>query len=723
MSWHERMNRAIDYIESNLCDGIDLECIAKITCQSATSFQRTFSIVTGMPVSGYIRRRRMGLAAFDLKDSKAKVIDISLKYGYDSPEAFARAFKEIYGISPSAARKEGVSLKVFPRISFLLTIKGDVVMDYIIESDAVKIVNMYYEHFPALRLIGKRYTSADFDADMKLGSKWNEWYQKGWFSLLIDLGCLKGHESTGIFGIHKANETAYWIGMFFAADTSVPEGFDYADIPAGDVGMCWIYGYRDNGQLFSQSAHDLCLAKLQDAGNAVKMDFGGVPSKWSFERYDSERFNIPDSDGKVILDYGIYIVESERNQREPLNADQAEGFGQRRRNTALSGGDMSFVKGTPLQELSTTTLLTGIAPYSVDVESNLFFCALATVILKLENRDETTPFFCARQGGICSHCGACGDMGKRSNLAKHHLNMYHHLLTTTGVGLMWGDLNETGEYNLKYMKGIVPSFIEDRLDFAMKSWGFDYIAMDKMKGERELSRQIMAAIRNGMPVLIKLSDGAEWCVVTGFDEEAGAICGLDAKKHFRCNSAVVKSGYNEDGLFIMTDWFKHVRKMVIVTGKYADSTDFNSLLERMAGRLSSPELGVLESTIPRMIDAVTVDNARGVAGYLNDLAGYAAEARWHAAECFDSLRYKTDDERVRTLLCDCRGLYFNTHDTCWEIWGQLGVGPHTNFKLPNLINPMMLDKDRQTNLKDLFARIVHNDRSVRENLLAVLSEP
>lgn len=66
MSWHERMNRAVDYIENNLCDDIDLETIAKITCQSATSFQRTFSIVTEMPVSEYIRRRRMSLAAHDL---------------------------------------------------------------------------------------------------------------------------------------------------------------------------------------------------------------------------------------------------------------------------------------------------------------------------------------------------------------------------------------------------------------------------------------------------------------------------------------------------------------------------------------------------------------------------------------------------------------------------------------------------------------------------------
>jgi len=69
-----------------------MEYISKITYQSVTSFQRTFSILTEMPVSEYIRRRRMSLATIELQNSKSKVIDISLKYGYDSPEAFTRAF-------------------------------------------------------------------------------------------------------------------------------------------------------------------------------------------------------------------------------------------------------------------------------------------------------------------------------------------------------------------------------------------------------------------------------------------------------------------------------------------------------------------------------------------------------------------------------------------------------------------------------------------------------
>ena len=96
MTWYERMNRAIDCIEANLCEGIDFDAISKITGQSAVNFQRTFSIVTDISVFEYIRRRKMTLAAFDLQNSNEKVIDIALKYGYESPEAFTRAFKETH---------------------------------------------------------------------------------------------------------------------------------------------------------------------------------------------------------------------------------------------------------------------------------------------------------------------------------------------------------------------------------------------------------------------------------------------------------------------------------------------------------------------------------------------------------------------------------------------------------------------------------------------------
>ncbi len=717
VSWHERMNRAVNYIENNLCGNIDLENIAKITYQSATSFQRTFSIVTEMSVSEYIRRRRMSLAAIDLKNSTAKVIDISLKYGYDSPEAFSRAFKEIFGISPSAVRKGSAVLTMFPRISFQMTIKGDVVMDYEPQNSLVKVTSLYREHMPALRFIGKRYTPADLNADGLLMDKWNEWFQNGWFNLLSNLPGLPGYEGVAHTGYHNGAETAFWIGMMFSKDTPVPEGFDAADLPAGHVAVCWLRGYRETGELFRPNARNLCLTRIREAGYTMKMDFDGEPCKWTFERYHHRRFFIPDDEGRITLDYCVYVVEREPAVDEP-SAEEPEQWPGYKTNPT---GQTSSGKVLPMKNPSTQMQISGVAPYWTDVENNLLLCAMTTLFLKLEGYDETTPFYCAKHGRICNKCGDCGDMAKRSNLARHHLNLYHHLLTVTGVGLMWSDPNEAGEYDLKYIKGIFPPFLEDRLDFAMKAEGFEYIRLDRLNGERNIIRQVMDSIRSDRPVLAKLSEGPEWYVMTGFDEATGALFCLDARNHpaYRPEK---KREYTQDGLFVVTDWFKSLKKAIVVTGRTAQAIEFSDLLSRMTGRLQQPELSILDEIIPKMIDAVTIENARGVAGYLNSLAGYAVETRWHGAECFSSsLLCKTKDETARASLRECMDLYFNTHDTCWKIWGQMGIGPHTNYKLPNGISQMMLDKERQKKLKALFAQVINNDRIVSEKLQGIMN--
>lgn len=140
MEWHERMNEAFDYIEDHLDSNIDLDKVANIMCQTTVGFQRTFSIIMNISIYEYIRKRRMTLAAIELQSSSVKVIDVALKYGYESPESFTRAFKVIHGISPSAARKKSVQLNLFPRITFQLTVRGDVKMDYKMKSSAEQVV-------------------------------------------------------------------------------------------------------------------------------------------------------------------------------------------------------------------------------------------------------------------------------------------------------------------------------------------------------------------------------------------------------------------------------------------------------------------------------------------------------------------------------------------------------------------------------------------------------
>ena len=146
MDWLERMNAAMDYIEAHLADDISYDEIARIACCSTYHFQRMFPFITGVTLSEYIRRRRLTLAAFELQTEGVRVIDVALKYGYQSPEAFARAFKSLHGVMPVAARDPGVSLKAWPRMSFQISIKGDVGMRYRIEQlETFEMFGVYAE--------------------------------------------------------------------------------------------------------------------------------------------------------------------------------------------------------------------------------------------------------------------------------------------------------------------------------------------------------------------------------------------------------------------------------------------------------------------------------------------------------------------------------------------------------------------------------------------------
>ena len=143
MEWIERFNEAISYIEEHLTEEIDYERLGRIACCSSYHFQRMFTYMAGVPLSEYIRRRKMSLAAVDLQGGNMKIIDVAGKYGYSSPTAFNRAFQTVHGIAPSAVKSEGVSVKSFPPILFKITVKGVEEMNYRIETkDAFRIVGV-----------------------------------------------------------------------------------------------------------------------------------------------------------------------------------------------------------------------------------------------------------------------------------------------------------------------------------------------------------------------------------------------------------------------------------------------------------------------------------------------------------------------------------------------------------------------------------------------------
>lgn len=141
MDWIERLNLSIDYIEAHLTDDVDYDAAAKVALCSSYHFQRMFSYMSDMTLAEYIRRRRMSRAAADLMNGE-KVLDVALKYGYDSPTAFNRAFRSVHGVAPSALKK-GVSVRTFTPIRFKLTIKGAEEMDFkLVKKDAFRVVGI-----------------------------------------------------------------------------------------------------------------------------------------------------------------------------------------------------------------------------------------------------------------------------------------------------------------------------------------------------------------------------------------------------------------------------------------------------------------------------------------------------------------------------------------------------------------------------------------------------
>ncbi|WP_263701983.1 AraC family transcriptional regulator [Bacillus thuringiensis] len=129
----KNMNAAMRYIENNLTNEINFKEVAKLAYCSEYHFKRMFSFLAGISLSEYIRCRRLTLAAFELKNSDAKVIDVAIKYGYNSPDSFSRAFQNLHGITPSEARNSNHSLKSYSPMTFQLSIQGGNEMNYRIE--------------------------------------------------------------------------------------------------------------------------------------------------------------------------------------------------------------------------------------------------------------------------------------------------------------------------------------------------------------------------------------------------------------------------------------------------------------------------------------------------------------------------------------------------------------------------------------------------------------
>ncbi len=211
----------MDYMESKMTEPLRIEDVAGIAHVSPFHFQRMFSMLTGFTVADYIRKRRLTLAAQELASSKVRVLDVALKYGYDSPEAFAKAFRKAHGLTPSAAREPGVQLKAFPRLSFHLSLKGDQEMEY-------KIVDK-----PAFNVIGKsiQVTCKDGENFRRIPKFWDECNEDGTSDELIGLASEEAWLGICMSMDMEKDLLSYWVGVK-ADEAADSHGYEKGIVPA-----------------------------------------------------------------------------------------------------------------------------------------------------------------------------------------------------------------------------------------------------------------------------------------------------------------------------------------------------------------------------------------------------------------------------------------------------------------------------------------------------------
>lgn len=168
-----------------------------------------------------------------------------------------------------------------------------------------EIIKAYRQSVPALRFIGKKYGDSD-RVNGGFGKQWGDWFEQGLFGIIEAKikGSLKtvyedGDAYIGLMRWKDGEPFEYWIGIFAPEGTEVPEGFDYRDFPASDLGVCWVYG----DDVYCKE--DECAKRLSSEGYKVIPD--GEGAYWFFERYCCPRFTSPDEKGFRILDICHYI--------------------------------------------------------------------------------------------------------------------------------------------------------------------------------------------------------------------------------------------------------------------------------------------------------------------------------------------------------------------------------------------------------------------------------
>lgn len=257
MDWITGISKAIDYIEEHITEPTNYTRAAKEACSSPFNFQRVFALLCGYTLGDYVRMRRLTLAGEELLSTDAKVIDVALKYGYDSPESFSRAFTRFHGVSPSAVRK-GAAIRSFSRICVKLILTGGSIMEYRIEKkQAAKIICRRREFTKP----GDDYTNRE------IPEFWNECGRDGSIQKLC--GYIKDSaQFKGLLGVCFSTEMTdsgfpYGIGAEYDGESDTQD-FEIVEIPAYTYAVFTVRGRMPDA--FRETYRKICTEFFPQSG-------------------------------------------------------------------------------------------------------------------------------------------------------------------------------------------------------------------------------------------------------------------------------------------------------------------------------------------------------------------------------------------------------------------------------------------------------------------------
>ena len=356
-----------------------------------------------------------------------------------------------------------------------------------------------------------------------------------------------------------------------------------------------------------------------------------------------------------------------------------------------------------------------LIPFPYPIEGDGFFAAFSSALLPCLGITEDTPFWCNPKNRYCTQCGECGES---SILQKHHLMLYHTLITVSGVAFTYDYPEDDTVGFHTYPDAPIgwrwnEPFIADLFDFA----GFTY--------ERFAHRTVAEMT----PLLRKTLDDGFTALVANTGQWEHEMDWLFAWQ--------VVCGYTENGILLMQyggniveitqgewdDW-------ILITGKTQRKKSIRDILTKIHSVLTHPSHDALQKELEQDLENVTPENAVGMAFKFMGINGVPIETRWHAAEAMISrdnlISALWDNEAQKQVL---RDLFFDryihdnhneTHGIGWKIWGTLNVGPHTQY-LPSEESFALIQKPEvRKELKDLFAVVFENDRIVAENIAKML---